>query len=81
MLALVSNVASDGIYGRDEISASQSDSVHTIKEVAYIVGMAPQSVSNFFHNLIKARGTLKYVALFKGWVLDLSGLVTMESGD
>jgi hypothetical protein len=41
-------------------------SVHTIKEVAYIVGMAPQSVSNFFHNLIKARGTLKYVALFKG---------------
>ena len=41
-------------------------SVRTIKEVAYIVGMAPQSVSNFFHHLIKARGTLKYVALFKG---------------
>ena len=39
--------------------------LNSIKEVAYIVGVTPQSVSNYFHQLIKPRGALKYVALFK----------------
>ena len=37
----------------------------TIKAVAYVVGMSPQSVSNFYHSLIKPRQGLQYVALFK----------------
>jgi hypothetical protein len=37
----------------------------SIKEVAYVIGMPPQSVSNFFHHLIKPRGSLQFVALFK----------------
>ena len=41
-------------------------SLPTIKSVAYILGMPPQSVSNFYHNLIKPRKSLEYIALFKG---------------
>ena len=37
----------------------------TIKAVAYVVGMSPQSVSNFYHSLIKPREGLQYVVLFK----------------
>eukprot|EP01047_Picozoa_sp_COSAG01_P036746 COSAG01_NODE_2882_length_6914_cov_40.714894_7_plen_61_part_00 len=37
----------------------------TIRDVAKVVGLAPQVVSNFYHHLIHPRAALKYVALFK----------------
>ena len=40
--------------------------LESIKQVSYIVGMPPQHVSNYYHRLIKPRGSLCYVALFKG---------------
>jgi hypothetical protein len=38
----------------------------TMKDVSYVVGESVQSVSNYFHNLIRARGALEYVCIFKG---------------
>ena len=52
-------------YDEEKTTPVKVISVRSIKEVAYIVGMTPQSVSNFFHHLIKARGPLRFVALFK----------------
>ena len=40
-------------------------SFNSMKEVAYVIGLPPQCVSNFFHHLIKPRGPLRFVALFK----------------
>ena len=37
----------------------------TIKEVAYLLDLKPQIVSNFYHNLINARGNLKYCVLYQ----------------
>ena len=40
-------------------------SFETVRQVAYVVGMPTATVFNFFHNLINARGSLRYVSLFK----------------
>ena len=32
---------------------------NTIKDVAYVLGERPQTISNYYHNLIKERGLLK----------------------
>ena len=37
----------------------------TVREVAYVVGVPPQMVSNFYHRLMRPRGSLRYVAIFK----------------
>jgi len=37
----------------------------TVNDVAYVVGFPAKTVYNFFHNLIKGRGSLRYVSLFK----------------
>ena len=37
----------------------------TIKEVAYLLGLEPQVVSNYYHNLINERGNLKYCVLYQ----------------
>ena len=39
--------------------------LNTIKDVAYIVNQSPQVVSNYYHNLIKERGLLKYCYLYQ----------------
>ena len=41
-------------------------SLDNIKQVSYIVGHTPSIVSNYFHNLIRPRGGLQYVSIFKG---------------
>ena len=38
---------------------------NTIKEVSYIVGEPPQTISNYYHQLIKERGLLKYCYLYQ----------------
>jgi len=40
-------------------------SFNTVNEVAQVVGMPAKTVYNFFHQLIRPRGALKYVSLFK----------------
>jgi DNA-binding NarL/FixJ family response regulator len=37
----------------------------TIKEVAYLLNLSPQVVSNYYHNLINERGSLKYCILYQ----------------
>ena len=39
--------------------------LHTMQDVATVVGMPTQVVSNFYHKMIRSRGNLRYVALFK----------------
>jgi hypothetical protein len=38
---------------------------NTIKEVAYLLDLKPQVVSNYYHNLINERGKLKYCFLYQ----------------
>ena len=37
----------------------------TIKEASVVLGLSPQTISNFFHGLIKARGVLEYCILYQ----------------
>ena len=37
----------------------------TVNEVAYVLGMKPSVVYNYYHSLIAPRGTLRYVNLYK----------------
>ena len=36
-----------------------------IKDLSYIVDLSPNEVSNYFHNLIKPRGLLKYCYIYQ----------------
>lgn len=38
---------------------------HTVKDIAYVLGMKPQDISNYYHQLIKERGPLKYCYLYQ----------------
>lgn len=38
---------------------------NTIKEVSYILGEPAQTISNYYHNLIKERGPLKFCYLYQ----------------
>ena len=40
----------------------------TIKEVAYLLDLPSQVVSNYYHNLINERGNLKYCVLYQSEV-------------
>lgn len=37
----------------------------SIKEIGYILDMNPQIISNYYHNLIKERGLLKYCVIYQ----------------
>jgi hypothetical protein len=37
----------------------------TIKEIAYILGMKQQDISNYFHGLIKERDALRYCYIYQ----------------
>ena len=37
----------------------------SIKEVAYVLNMKPQVISNYYHNLIKERDNLKYCVIYQ----------------
>jgi|TARA_R100000808_G_C2155019_1_gene166632 hypothetical protein len=41
---------------------------YTIKQVAYLLDMKPQEVSNYFHKLINPRGNLEYCLLYQNEV-------------
>ena len=42
--------------------------LNTIKQVSYLIGETPQTISNYYHNLIKARGNLRYCDLLQSCV-------------
>jgi hypothetical protein len=37
----------------------------TIKEVSFVLNIPPQTISNYFHGLIKPRGILNYCVLYQ----------------
>lgn len=37
----------------------------TIKDVSYVMGVPAQTISNYFHGLIRPRGVLKYCVLYQ----------------
>lgn len=38
---------------------------NSIKQMAYILDIEPQIISNYYHNLIKDRGVLKYCIIYQ----------------
>ena len=38
---------------------------NTMRDVGYVLNMSPSTVSNFYHRLIKPKGALKCIAMFK----------------
>jgi len=38
---------------------------NTIKEISYILNMKQQDISNYYHQLIKERGNLRYCYLYQ----------------
>lgn len=40
-------------------------SFYSVKEMSPVLNLPPQCISNYYHQLIKPRGVLKYVAMFK----------------
>ena len=43
----------------------------TIKQVAYCLDVDPQTISNYFHRLIKPRGILKNIVLWQSVALEV----------
>ena len=37
---------------------------NTMRGVGYVLNMSPSTVSNFYHNLIDARGNLEYINIY-----------------
>ena len=48
-----------------EFTKLDNNIFNTIKDVSYVLGMNSQTISNFFHGLIKPRGVLKYCVLYQ----------------
>lgn len=38
---------------------------NTVKEISYVLDMKSQDISNYYHQLIKERGPLKYCYLYQ----------------
>ena len=38
---------------------------NTIKDMSRVLDLPPQVLSNYYHRLIRPRGPLKYIAMFK----------------
>jgi hypothetical protein len=38
---------------------------NTMRDVGYVLNMTPSTVSNFYHNLINARGNLEYINIYQ----------------
>lgn len=47
-------------YDEEKTNVFKSLPFNTIREIAYILNMKPQVVSNYYHKLIRPRGVLKY---------------------
>lgn len=42
--------------------------LNTIKQVSYLIQEKPQTISNYYHQLIKSRGNLKYCEILQSCV-------------
>ena len=52
-------------YDKDRKDLIKQISFNSIKEISYVSGLKPQTISNYYHNLIKPRGILKYCILYQ----------------
>ena len=51
-------------YEKEKKTMLKCGEFTTIKEIAYLVGLEPSVVSNFYHKLIKPRKLLEYCILY-----------------
>tara|TARA_R110000824_G_scaffold203240_4_gene387648 strand:- start:8480 stop:8662 length:183 start_codon:yes stop_codon:yes gene_type:complete len=50
---------------KDKKELLQTLDFNTINELGEVLELKPQIISNFYHNLIKARGVLEFITLSK----------------
>ena len=43
--------------------------LQTMRDVGYVLDMRPTTVSNFYHNLIHARGNLNFVIIYQKQIM------------
>jgi hypothetical protein len=43
--------------------------LQTMRDVGYVLDMRPTTVSNFYHNLIHARGNLNFVTIYQKQIM------------
>lgn len=52
-------------YDKERTDLLKVMDFNTIKEIAYVLNMKQQDISNYYHQLIKERGPLKYCYLYQ----------------
>lgn len=52
-------------YDKQRTKLIKQLSFNSIKEISYVSGMKSQTISNYYHDLIKARGVLEYCILYQ----------------
>lgn len=50
-------------YSEEKKEIFKTLSFNTIKEMSYVLNLNSQTVSNYYHKLIKPRGVLKYCSI------------------
>ena len=49
----------------DKINLLKIMDFETIKDISYVLGVPSQTISNYFHGLIKPRGILNYCIIYQ----------------
>lgn len=49
----------------DKINLLKVMDFETIKDISYVLGVPSQTISNYFHGLIKPRGILNYCIIYQ----------------
>tara|TARA_R100000149_G_C5818374_1_gene98703 strand:- start:47 stop:250 length:204 start_codon:yes stop_codon:yes gene_type:complete len=49
----------------DKINLLKVMDFETIKDISYVLGVPSQTISNYFHGLIKPRGVLNYCIIYQ----------------
>jgi len=49
----------------DKINLLKIMDFETIKDISYVLGVPSQTISNYFHGLIKPRGVLNYCIIYQ----------------
>ena len=50
---------------REKVQLLKVYEFNTMRDVGYVLNMTPSTVSNFYHNLINARGNLEYINIYQ----------------
>lgn len=52
-------------YDTERTDLIKQITFNNIKEIAYVSGLKSQTISNYYHDLIKPRGLLRYCILYQ----------------